>query len=72
MKRNEIHFDYFWRLKNEHLSAFNAYWQKMCNQYSPEDWPRNLTEGEWEEQFDLFIENVYNASVEKHGYYKSY
>ena len=70
MATKEINFDSFWKLKNNHLSAFNAYWEKQVNRHASDCWPRYLSEATWEEQFSVFIDTIYNPSVDKNGYYR--
>jgi hypothetical protein len=39
------------------LSAFRVYWAQM-NYSDPDDFPREIPEGDWEEQFDFWREEV--------------
>lgn len=66
----EINFDSFWKLKNNHLTAFFAYWEKS-HRNAPDAFPNFMGEGDWEEQFGIFIDTVYNPSVDKNGFYKA-
>ena len=42
---------------NEQTRAFELYWKSLHND-DPENYPVVLPEGDWEEQFDFFVEEV--------------
>ncbi len=56
--------------RQERVSAFKFYWSYQRAKEGS-DLPNFLTQKEWDEQFKLFVETVYNPSVKLHGFFKS-
>jgi hypothetical protein len=50
---NEISLSNFRNIKQKQLDAFCKYW---ISKHEDEDWPLEMNEGEWEEQFQAFVE----------------
>lgn len=68
MKRQTMHVETWWTKHNNKLSAFHAYWE-FKHREDPTNFPLNLREGDWDEQFDIFCESVYQAEIDKKGFF---
>jgi hypothetical protein len=68
MKRRTIHIESWWKEHNDRLSDFQLYWEYQ-NQQDPKNFPLNLGAGDWDEQFSIFCEQVYQPEVDKKGFF---
>lgn len=51
--------DEFVSQMKKHISNFEKEW-KMNQGVNPDDWPDEMFIGDWEDQFNTFVENDYD------------
>ena len=58
----------WWTKHNNKLSAFHSYWE-FKNHEDPQNFPLFLGEGNWDEQFGIFCDSIYQVAVDKKGFF---